>query len=168
MDIIGASAAAGLAGLSTSSLDNLLCSLGLKVQYRAPITGTAGAGNQAIAELKNPAASGKTLFGFGGDIVLIGTMGVSIVFDGTSLNPVGVPVPMYDAGPASVAAVGGGNQLAPTGTVFLTRVTTGASAIYLLPAGFWFALPPGKNLQIQALLVATAFTCNLAWLELIA
>jgi len=149
-----------------AALDEILAGLGRQRFYACTATGTAAAANAGIVEVKNPAASGKVLYFFMGDLWVATAMKVTVVFDGTTTNPAGVPSPMYDGGGASVATFGGTNQNAPTGAAWITSPSLAINTPYLLPAWFWAALPAGKNLQLQGGTVNQAFTANLRWVEL--
>lgn len=166
MRIFGSAVGAILAGTSKLSASDKLAALGLGAMFAANITGTNGAGNAPIAEIKNPNASGKTLFFWAGDAMTGSTEIITAVIDGTSLTPAGTPVPMLVGGAASVALVGGGNQLAPTGTAFMTSPNQGTTVDWLLPPDFWLALPPNHNLQFQGSVVASTIKVNLRWIEL--
>lgn len=166
MKLQGSGQGALLLDNAQSAIDEILAGLGRARMYGATITGTAGVGNLAIAEVKNPVASGKTLYFLLGDLWVATAMSVVAVFDGTSIAPAGVPTPMYDGGAASVATVGGSNQLAPTGSAWLSTPSLAINTPYLLPGWFWGALPPNKNLQFQGKTVNQAFTVNLRWVEL--
>lgn len=149
-----------------AGMEESLAALGRGRMYAARIIGTAGAANNAIAELKNPTGSGKTAYLFLGDLFVQPAMAVNFVFDGTSIAPVGVPTPMLVGGGASVCTVGGSNQLGPTGTVFIATPSLTANIAYLLPSRYWAALPPNHTLQLQGGTVNQAFTVNLRWIEL--
>jgi len=149
-----------------SALESQLQMLALKRTYGAAIAGTNGAGNVAVCEVKNPSGSGKTLYFIGGSAFVSAASATIVVVDGTSLAPAGTPTPLYAGGGASVATVGGGNQLAPTGTAFIKTGSLSGNSIFLLPVGFWFALPPNHNLQVQSSAVAVTNGANLTWVEL--
>ena len=134
-------------------------------EYGASIVGTAAAGNKAIAELNNPAASGKTLYVYSLDMFVPVAMAVNLFLDGTTLNPVGTGPNLNIGGAAGVAKVGGGNQLAPTGTLVYTSPSLTANVDYLIPQPWIVAIPQGHNIQLIGQVVNQAFTCNVRWLE---
>jgi hypothetical protein len=162
----GAGQGALLLDNAAAALDEILASLGRKRMYAATVVGTAGAGNKAIAQFKNPAASGKTAYFLFGDLWVAAAMAVAAVFDGTDNGGATASIPMYDGGPAGVVVVGGSNAAAVTGTSFLGTPSLPVNTDYLLPGWIWAALPPGKNLQFQGGTVNQAFTVNLRWIEL--
>jgi hypothetical protein len=166
MKIQGSGQGALLLDNAQAAIDEILAGLARQRMYGCTITGTAAALNAGIAEIKNPAASGKTLYFLLGDLWVATAMGVSIVFDGTTIAPAGVPSPMYAGGGASVATFGGSNQLTPTGTKWLTTPALPANLVYSLPGWFWAALPPNHNIQFQGGVVNQAFTVNPRWIEL--
>jgi len=135
---------------AAAGIDEILAGLGRKRVYAATVTGTAGAGNKAIAQFKNPAASGKTAYFLLGDLWVAAAMSVSAVFDGTDNAGATASIPMYDGGGAGVVVVGGSNAAAVAGTAFLTTPSLPVNTAYLLPGWFWAALPPGKNLSSRA------------------
>jgi hypothetical protein len=149
-----------------AALDEILAGLGRARMYAATIVGTAGVGNKAIAQAKNPAASGKSAYFLLGDLWVATAMTIAAVFDGTDNGGATASIPMYDGGAAGVVVVGGSNAAAVTGTAFLTTPSLPINTAYLLPGWFWAALPPGKNLQFQGGTVNQAFTVNLRWIEL--
>ena len=134
--------------------------------YGASIVGTAGAANKAIAELNNPAASGKVLYVYSLDFFVPVAMAINALLDGTTLTPVGTGFNLKVGGAAGVAKVGGGNQLAPTGSLFYTSPTLAVNADYAIPLPWLVAIPAGHNLQLQGQTVNQAFTCNVRWYEL--
>lgn len=166
MKIQGSGQGALLLDSAAAAIDEILAGLGRARGFAATITGTAAAANAAIAEIKNPNASGKTLYFLLGDLWVATAMSVNTVADGTSIAPAGTPTPMFAGGAASVASVGGSNQLAPTGTKFATSPSLTANLAYSLPGWFWYALPPNHNLQFQGGTVNQAFTVNVRWFEL--
>lgn len=166
MKIQGSGQGALLLDSAPAAIDEILAGLGRQRMYAASIVGTAGVGNFAIAQVTNPNGSGKTLYFLLGDLFVATSMAVAAVFDGTTIATIQVPVPMFDAGPASVAAVGGGNQAAATGTHFINSPALAINTPYLLPSWFWCALPPNHNLQLQGQVANAAFTVNLRWIEL--
>jgi hypothetical protein len=151
---------------AAAAIDEILAGLGRQRGYAATITGTAAAANAAIAEVKNPAASGKTAYFYLGDLWVATAMSVSIVFDGTDITTISTPSPLFAGGGASGVLFGGGNQLGPTGTEWHTTPSLTANLAYSLPGWFWCALPPNHNLQFQGGVVNQAFTVNLRWFEL--
>jgi hypothetical protein len=166
MKIQGSGQGALLLDNAPAGIDEILAGIGRARMYAATITGTAGAANTAIAQLKNPNASGKTLYVLLGDLWVATAMSVNIVFNGTDNAGAVVPVPMFPGGAASVAVVGGSNALAVTGTSFHKTPSLTANLQYSLPGWFWAALPPNNNLQLQGGTVNQAFTANLRWIEL--
>lgn len=164
--IVSASGAALSLDSAAAASDEILAGLGNKRMFGAAIIGTAAASNAAIAEIKNPAASGKTLYFLLGDLWVAAAMSISVVFDATTITPAGTPSPMYAGGTASVATVGGGNQLTPAGTKWLTTPVLPINLQYQLPPWFWAALPPNHTMQFQGGVVNQAFTVNPRWIEL--
>jgi hypothetical protein len=148
------------------ALDEILGALGRARMFAATVVGTAGAGNKAIAQFKNPAASGKTAYFLLGDLWVAAAMQIAVVFDGTDNAGATASIPMFDGGAAGVVVVGGSNAAAVTGTSFLGTPSLAINTAYLLPGWFWAALPPGKNLQFQGGTVNQAFTVNGRWIEL--
>lgn len=168
MNLLNTNTSALLLGTSTTSFDTLLAGLGAGKMYRASGTQAPVAAQFGLLELKNPISSGRTLFGFGGDETGASGRGLSVVFDGTTISPVSVPSPMLVGGAASVATFGLASQAAPTGVSFLNVGAALAAVDYVFPGGFWFALAPNHNLQIQSNLVNVSITINIGWLELTA
>lgn len=149
-----------------NATETALVQLNVSRMWGATIVGTAAAGNKAIAELKNPAASGKTLFVYSLDFFVPVAMAVNLLLDGTTLTPVGTGLNLTLGGAAGVALVGGGNQLAPTGSLVYTSPSLTANADYAIPLQWLLAIPQGHNIQLQGQTVNQAFTCNVRWSEL--
>lgn len=166
MKLQGTGQGALLLDSAPAAIDEILAGIGRARMFGCTITGTAAAANAAIAEVKNPNASGKTLYFLLGDLWVATAMSVNVVFDGTTTNPAGVPSPMFAGTGASVATFGGTNQNAPTGTSFLKSPSLAVNTAYPLPGWWWAALPPNHNLQLQGGTVNQAFTANLRWIEL--
>lgn len=166
MKLQGTGQGALLLDSAPQALDEILGALGRARTYAASVTGTAGVGNKAIAQFKNPAASGKTAYFLLGDLWVAAAMSVVAVFDGTDNAGATASIPMYDGGAGGVVVVGGSNAAAVIGTPFLTTPSLAINTPYLLPSWFWGALPPAKNLQFQGGTVNQAFTVNLRWIEL--
>lgn len=166
MKIGGSGQGALLLDNAQAAIDDILAGLGRARMFAVTINGTAAAANAAIAEVKNPAASGKTLYFLLGDLWVATAMSVNVVFDGTSIAPAGVPSTMFAGTGSSVATFGGGNQLGPTGTSFIKTPSLPVNTAYVLPGWFWAALPSNHNLQLQGATVNQAFTANLRWIEL--
>ena len=156
-------------GLSLSMLnasETPLIQLSQSRMWGATIVGTAAAANKAIAELKNPAASGKTLWVYSLDFFVPTAMAVNLLLDGTTLTPVGTGFNLTLGGAAGVALVGGGNQLAPTGSLVYTSPSLAINVDYAIPQPWLLAIPQGHNIQLQGQTVNQAFTCNVRWSEL--
>lgn len=151
---------------AAAGIDEILAGLGRSRMYAATVVGTAGVGNKAIAQFKNPAASGKTAYFLLGDLWVATAMTIAAVFDGTDNAGATASIPMFDGGAAGVVVVGGSNAAAVTGTPFLGTPSLPINTAYLLPGWFWAALPPGKNLQFQGGTANQAFTVNARWIEL--
>lgn len=134
--------------------------------YGASIVGTAAAANKAVAELNNPAASGKTLWVYVLDFFVPVAMAVNLFEDGTTLTPVGTGFNLTLGGVGGVAKVGGGNQLATTGSLIYTSPTLAINSTFPIPQPWLVAIPAGHNLQLQGQTVNQAFTCNVRWVEL--
>lgn len=166
MKLQGTGQGALLLDSAPQALDEILGALGRGRTFAATITGTAGVGNKAIAQIKNPAATGKTLYFLLGDLWVATAMSVSVVFDGTDNAGATAPIAMFDGTGVSVATVGGSNAAAVVGTAFITTPSLAANTAYLLPSWFWAALPPGKNMQFQGGTANQAFTVNVRWIEL--
>jgi len=159
---------AGGAPLSASGFAaaDILNALGRGQVYGGTIAGTAGAGNKAIAEINNPNASGKTLFVYELEIWVPTAMLVQLVFDGTTLAPAGVPVNLLVGNAtASIAKIGGGNQLTPTGTLVKNLPSLVANTAYTFPEGWIFAIPPNHNVQFVGQTVNQAMTVNFSHVE---
>jgi hypothetical protein len=146
--------------------ETVLDQLSQSRMWGATIVGTAGAGNKAIAELNNPAASGKTLWVYALDFFVPAAMAINLLLDGTTLTPVGTGFNLTVAGAGGVAKVGGGNQLAPTGSLIYTAPTLAINTDYAIPLQWLLAIPQGHNMQLQGQTVNQAFTCNVRWSEL--
>ena len=156
-----------ITGVSTQfATESFLLELFGANAYAASIVGTAGAANKAIAELNNPAASGKVLYVYSLDFFVPVAMAINALLDGTTLTPVGTGFNLKVGGAGGVAKVGGGNQLAPTGSLFYTSPTLAVNADYAIPLPWLVAIPAGHNLQLQGQTVNQAFTCNVRWYEL--
>lgn len=155
-------------GQSAQALESILATLGQAHVYGASIVGTAGAGNKAIAELNNPAASGRSLFVYSLDFFVPVAMAINCLLDGTTLTPVGTGFNLLVGGASGVAKVGGGNQLTPTGSLFYTSPALAINADYPVPLPWLCQIPAGHNLQLQGQTVNQAFTCNVRWMELVA
>jgi hypothetical protein len=166
VNVYGSGQGALLLDNAAAAIDEIIGALGRKRMYAQRVLGTAGAGNFAIAQFKNPAASGKTAYFLLGDLWVAAAMTIAAVFDGTDNAGAVASVPMYDAGPAGVVVTGGSNAAAVTGTAFLGTPSLPINTTYLLPGWFWAALPPGKNLQFQGGTANQAFTVNARWVEL--
>lgn len=166
MKLQGTGQGALLLDSAPQALDEILGALGRARTFAASITGTAGVGNKAIAQIKNPAASGKTLYFLLGDLWVATAMSVVAVFDGTDNGGSVAPIAMFDGTGTSVATVGGSNAAAVVGTAFLTTPSLPINTAYLLPSWFWAALPPNKNMQFQGGTANQAFTVNVRWIEL--
>lgn len=151
---------------SQNALETYLSLLFAADVYGASIVGTAGAANKAIAELNNPAASGKVLYVYSLDFFVPAAMAVNALIDGTTLVPVGTGFNLKAGGAGGVAKVGGGNQLAPTGSLFYTSPALAINVDYAIPLPWLVAIPAGHNLQLQGQTVNQAFTCNVRWYEL--
>lgn len=166
MKIQGSGQGALLLDSAPAAIDEILAGLGRQRGYAATLTGTAAAANAAIVEVKNLNTNNKTAYFYLGDLWVATAMTVSIVFDGTSVTPLGAPSPLFAGGPASSLLVAGNNQNAPTGTKWHTTPSLAINTPYLLPGWFWCALPPNHLLQFQGGTVNQAFTVNLRWIEL--
>ena len=149
-----------------NAFETVLAQLSVSRMWGATIVGTAAAANKAIAELKNPAASGKTLWVYSLDFFVPAAMAVNLLLDGTTLTPVGTGFNLTAGGAAGVALVGGGNQLAPTGSLIYTSPSLAINADYAVPLQWLLAIPQGHNIQLQGQTVNQAFTCNVRWSEL--
>src|SRR5260370_31764420 len=90
---------------AAAGIDEILAGIGRKRMFSAFVAGTAAAANLSVAELRNPAASGKTLYLLFGDAFVATAMGINVSVDGTTLAPAVVPVPAYAGGPECVAMV---------------------------------------------------------------
>lgn len=150
------------------ALESALSLLQTGQVFAASIVGTAGAGNKAIAELNNPAASGIHLYVYTVDLFVPVAMAINLLLDGTTLTPVGTGFNMQVGAAVSAAKVGGGNQLVPTGSLVYTSPALAVNADYQIPQPWLAHIPPGHNLQMQGQTVNQAFTANLRWLELAA
>lgn len=146
--------------------ETILAGLGGGILIGATITGTAAAANKAIAELNNPNASGVVLYVYAIDLFVPTAMSVNLLIDGTTLAPVGTGINMKAGAGVGAAKVGGGNQLAPTGSLFYSSPSVTANTQYILPYPWICALPSNHNLQLQGQTVNQAFTCNIRWLQL--
>lgn len=133
--------------------------------YGASIVGTAAAANKAVAELKNPAASGKSIFVYSMDVFVPVAMAVNLFLAGTTLTPAGTGFNLQVGGANGVALVGGGNQLAPTGSLVYTSPSLTANASFSIPLPWLVDLPQNTNIQLQGQTVNQAFTCNVRWIE---
>jgi hypothetical protein len=151
---------------SASALETIVSLLASNLVFGATIVGTAAAANKAIAELNNPAASGKVLYVYSLDFFVPVAMAINLLLDGTTLTPVGTGPNLRLGGPAGVAKVGGGNQLAPTGSLIYTSPALAVNADYAIPQPWLVAIPAGHNIQLQGQTVNQAFTCNVRWYEL--
>ena len=146
--------------------ESALAAVGSKEMWGATVAGAAAAGAKAVAELLNPAASGKVLYVYALDLWVATAMSVSLALDGTSLAPVAAGVALYAGGAAGVAKVGGGSQAAPTGAVFYASASLAANTPLALAQPWICAIPAGHNLQLQGATADQAFTVNLRWIEL--
>ena len=155
----------GQGAQTNAALESILTTVAANVVYGASIVGTAAAANKAIAELLNPAASGKVLYVYSLDVFVPVAMAIQVLLNGTSLAPVGTGVNLTAGSAAGVAKVGGGNQLAPTGSLFYTAPSLTANADYIIPQPWLCKIPAGNNLQLQGQTVNQAFTCNVRWFE---
>lgn len=151
---------------SQFALETWLAMLAESHTYGASIVGTAGAGNKAIAELNNPAASGANVYLYALDFFVPVAMAINIFVDGTTLTPVGTGANLFPGGAAGIAKVGGGNQLAPTGSLFYTSPSLTANTIYTMFLPYVCAVAQGHNIQLQGQTVNQAFTANVRWYEL--
>ncbi len=149
-----------------NALETFLAETSSAKTFGASIVGTAGAGNKAIAELQNPAASGKNLWVYVADLFVPVAMAVNLFLAGTTLNPAGTGFNLNIGGAVSTGKVGGGNQLAPTGNLIYTSPALVANTIFALPQPWVVQLPQGTNMQFQGQTVNQAFTCNLRWVEI--
>jgi hypothetical protein len=149
-----------------TAFDEMLAAIAHQRCFAAFVAATMNAANISICELQNPAASGKNLYLFLGDIWCGVAQQMKLTFGGTSLAPAGVPISMFDGSGVSIAKVGGGNQLAPTGTAFIMTPSVPANTSYLLPPWFWCAIPPGGQLQVQASAVNVVINAHFRWIEL--
>jgi hypothetical protein len=149
-----------------AAAETILNTMNIPRVFGASIVGTAGAGNKAIAELNNPAASGRNLWVYSLDFFVPVTMAVNLFLAGTSLAPAGTGFNLQSGGAAGVAKVGGGNQLTPTGSLIYTSPTLTANVDYTIPLQWLCSIVPGSNLQLQGQTVNQAFTCNVRWVEI--
>lgn len=155
----------GQASDSTFAYETIVGCLKAAFVYGASIVGTAAAANKAIAELNNPAASGKVLYVYALDFFVPVAMAINLLLDGTTLAPAGTGSNLKLGGAAGVAKVGGGNQLAPSGSLVYTSPSLAVNADYAIPLQYLVAIPAGHNIQLQGQTVNQAFTANVRWYE---
>jgi len=152
-------------GTGSNALETFATELSALLCYAAVITGTAAAGNKAIAELNNPAASGRRAYIYSVDIFVPVAMQIQIVLDGTTITPATAPINLTGGGGAAVVLVGGSNQLAPTGSLIYTTPTLTANVDYQIPQPWLCALSQAHNMQLIGQTVNQSFTCNVRWIE---
>jgi hypothetical protein len=157
---------AGSGSNGSVALNDAIGSLQARALFGATIVGTAAAGNKAIAELNNPAASGKVVYVYWLDMFVPVAMAINLLIDGTTITPATAGINLAAGGAAGVAKTGGSNQLAPTGTLIYTSPALAVNSQFQLPQPWQLLLPAGHNLQLQGQTVNQAFTCNVRWLEL--
>ena len=89
-----------------------------------------------------------------------------MVINGTTLNPAGVPVNLLAGfGGTAIVKMGGGNQLAPTGTLIKNLPALAANTAYTFPEGWILGLMPGANVQFVGQTVNQAMTVNFTHVE---
>lgn len=151
---------------TADALETILQMLQSAKAYGATIVGTAGAGNKAIAEIRNPAASGRNAYIYALDFFTAVAMQINLFLDGTTITPAGVPLNLQVGGAAGVCLVGGSNQLAPTGSLLYTSPSIAANTTFQLPQPWILEIPAGHNIQLQGQTVNQAFTANVRFYEL--
>ena len=93
-------------------------------------------------------------------------MAVQIVINGTTLNPAGVPSQLLLGSVlTSIAKMGGGNQLTPTGTVIKNIPTLAANTVFTFPQPWILALQQNTNVQFVGQTVNQAMTVNFTHIE---
>lgn len=167
MNIIGGTGrSAILLDNANAAFDEILAAIAKGRMFAAQQIVGASVGNLSVIEVRNPLASGKTLYFLFGDNSGGGGNNNVFVFDGTTIVPATAPINMLVGGPASVALHGQGNPAAVTGTPFMRSNAFAANGLWSMPGWFWCALPPNHNLQVQSAGTNVVLQANLRWIEL--
>lgn len=154
------------ASSSAFATSDILSAMGRGQVFGGTIAGTAGAANKAVCEINNPNGTNTILYIYELEIWVPTTMAVQIVQNGTTLTPVGVPSQLLTAnGNVSIAKMGGGNQLAPTGTVIKNLPALAANTVFTFPQPWILALQQNTNVQIVGQVVNQAMTVNFTHIE---
>ena len=154
------------ANSSAFASSDILSAMGRGQVFGGTIAGTAAASNKAVCEINNPNGTSTLLFIYELEIWVPTTMAVQIVINGTTLTPAGVPLNLFPGYPnASIAKIGGGNQLTPTGTVIKNLPALVANTVFTFPQPWILALGQNSNLQFVGQVVNQAMTVNFTHIE---
>jgi hypothetical protein len=154
------------ASSSAFASSDILGAMGRGQVFGGTIAGTAAASNKAVCEINNPNGTNTILFIYELEIWVPTTMAVQIVLNGTTLTPVGVPSQLFIGnGLTSIAKMGGGNQLTPTGTLIKNLPSLAANTVFTFPQPWILALGQGSNLQFVGQTVNQAMTVNFTHIE---
>lgn len=154
------------ASSSAFASSDILSAMGRGQVFGGTIAGTAAASNKAVCEINNPNGTNTTLFIYELEIWVPTTMAVQIVINGTTLNPAGVPSQMLIGnGNVSIAKMGGGNQLAPTGTVIKNLPALVANTVFTFTQPWILAISQNSNVQFVGQVVNQAMTVNFTHIE---
>lgn len=150
---------------ATTALETILNQLASGTVFGASVSGTAAAGNKAIAELNNPNASGKVLYVYAIDLFTPVAMNINLVLGGTTLGAGAAAVNMSVGGATSAGRVVAGNQLAPTGNTVWGSPSLTANTMLQIPLPWIMRLPANTVSQVIGQTVNQAFTANFRWFE---
>lgn len=148
-----------------SAAETIVNQLATGKVFGASVSGTAAAGNKAIAELNNPNASGVAVYVYAIDLFTPVAMQITLVLGGTTLGAGAAAVNMNVGGATSAARVVAGNQLAPTGNTVWTSPSLTANTMLQIPIPWIARLPANTVLQVIGQTVNQAFTANFRWFE---